>query len=254
MDALAGALDLTGRVAVVTGGTRGIGLAIVERFAAAGARVVAMSRSGERVAPGGRAEGAVTVLAGDVSSKADVDRVLGEVLARHGTVDILVSCAGVIRRKPALETTEADCAFLMDVNLKGAFLAAQAVAPVMRRAGRGRIINVASIGADLALMNRAVYCAAKAGVVQLTRCLAQEWGPYGITVNAFSPGITETPMTRAYLEGDPVRHRTMIEKTPLRRLGRPEDMAGVALFLASDLASYVTGQTIYVDGGWGLGD
>jgi len=99
-----------------------------------------------------------------------------------------------------------------------------------------------------------VYCATKAGVGQLTRCLALEWGPHGITVNAVGPGITETPLTRSYLEADPVRRQTMIDKIPLRRLGRPDDMAGAVLFLASDLAGYMTGQTLYVDGGWGVGD
>jgi NAD(P)-dependent dehydrogenase (short-subunit alcohol dehydrogenase family) len=115
-------------------------------------------------------------------------------------------------------------------------------------------VNISSLGAELALVNRAAYCASKAAVMQLTRCLALEWGPYGITVNAVGPGITETPMTRGYLEADPRRRQTMVGKTPLRRLGAPGDMAGAVLFLASDLSGYVTGQTIYVDGGWGLGD
>jgi 2-deoxy-D-gluconate 3-dehydrogenase len=124
----------------------------------------------------------------------------------------------------------------------------------MRAAGRGRIVNITSTGAEVALVNRSAYCASKAAVLQLTRCLALEWGQYGITVNAVGPGITETPMTRGYLEADPVRRRTMVEKMPLRRLGTPADVAGAVLFLASDLAAYMTGRTVYVDGGWGIGD
>jgi NAD(P)-dependent dehydrogenase (short-subunit alcohol dehydrogenase family) len=242
-------LELGGRVALVMGGTRGIGEAIVRRFLDAGAEVVTAARTADAGA-GPRP----LVLQGDVGVKADVDRIVAATLERFGTVDILVNCAGVIRRKPVSETTEADWDYMVDVNLKGVLLACQAVFPAMRRAGRGRIVNITSIGADLALMNRGVYCATKAGVGQLTRCLALEWGPHGIAVNAVGPGITETPLTRGYLESDPVRRRTMIDKIPLRRLGQPDDMAGAVLFLASDLAAYVTGQTLYVDGGWGAGD
>jgi 2-deoxy-D-gluconate 3-dehydrogenase len=242
-------LDFSGRVALVMGGTRGIGEAIARGFVDAGARVVAVARTAEE-----RAASRHLIMRGDVAVKADVDRVVAATLDRLGTIDILVNCAGVIRRKPVSETTEADWAFMVDVNLKGVLLACQAVAPAMRRAGRGRIVNIASIGADLALMNRGVYCATKAGVVQLTRCLALEWGPDGITVNAVGPGITETPMTRAYLEADPVRRQKMIDKVPLRRLGQPDDMAGAVHFLASDLAGYITGQILYVDGGWSAGD
>ncbi|MGH7267842.1 MAG: SDR family NAD(P)-dependent oxidoreductase, partial [Candidatus Rokuibacteriota bacterium] len=186
--------------------------------------------------------------------KADVDRVVAHVLDRHGAIDILVNCAGVVRRKPALETTEDDWDFITGVNVKGVFFACQAIAPRMRQAGRGRIVNITSIAAELALKNRAAYCASKAAVAQLTRCLALEWGPDGITVNAVGPGITETPMTRGFLDADPGRRPTMIGKMPIRRLAVPDDMVGAVLFLASDLAAYVTGQTVYVAGGWGVGD
>jgi NAD(P)-dependent dehydrogenase (short-subunit alcohol dehydrogenase family) len=240
---------LKGRAALVVGGTRGIGEAIVQRLAGAGARVVTMARTADEKAGGG-----VLVLKGDVSSGADVERVVGEVVGRFGTIDVLVNCAGVVRRKSVLETTEEDWEFIHAVNVKGVFLACRAVAPVMRKAGRGRIVNITSIAADLALMNRAAYCASKAAVLQLTRCLALEWGPYGISVNAVGPGITETPLTRGYLEADPVRKQKMIDKTPLRRIATPGDMAGAVLFLASDDAGYITGQTIYVDGGWSVGD
>lgn len=240
---------LSGRVALVVGGTRGIGEAIVRRLAGAGARVATMARTADE-----KVDGGTLVLKGDVSSQADVQRVVGEVVGRFGTIDVLVNCAGVVRRKPVLETTEEDWEFMHGVNVKGVFLACRAVAPLMRKAGRGRIVNITSIAAELALMNRAAYCASKAAVMQLTRCLALEWGPYGITVNAVGPGITETPLTRGYLESDPVRRQKMIDKTPLRRIAGPGDMAGAVLFLASDEAGYITGQTIYVDGGWSIGD
>jgi gluconate 5-dehydrogenase len=246
-------LGLAGRVAFVTGGTRGIGEAIVRRLLDAGARVATMARSVEEAATP-EAPGQPLLLKGDVAVKADIDRAVARALACFGTIDILVNCAGVVGRQPALEATEADWDRIHGANARGVFLVCQAVAPVMRKAGRGRIVNITSIGAALALKNRSVYCASKAAVLQLTRCLALEWGPDGITVNAVGPGITQTPMTRGYLEADPVRRQTMIDKLPLRRLGVPDDIAGAVLFLVSDLAGYVTGQTVYADGGWGIGD
>jgi len=253
MEGAAKGIELAGRVAFVTGGTRGIGEAIVRRFMDAGAQVATMARSVDEAAAK-EAPGQPLLLKGDVAVKADVDRAVARVLDRFGTIDILVNCAGVVGRMPALEATEADWDRIHGANARGVFFVCQAVAPAMRKAGRGRIVNITSIGATLALKNRSVYCASKAAVLQLTRCLALEWGPYGITVNAVSPGITETPMTRGYLEADPVRRQTMIDKFPLKRLGKPDDLAGAVLFLASDLAGYVTGQTVYVDGGWGIGD
>jgi NAD(P)-dependent dehydrogenase (short-subunit alcohol dehydrogenase family) len=247
-------LDLSGRVAVVTGGTRGIGEAIVRHLAAAGARVVAVSRSAAPSPAGPARDGEVTTLAADVAKRAEVDRMVEAVVARHGTVDILVNCAGTAKRAPALEQTEADWEYMIELNLRGTAWACRVVAPVMRRAGRGRIINITSIGAEFGLVNRAAYCATKGAVGQLTRCLALEWGPYGITVNAVGPGITVTPLVRPFLDANPGKEETMTRKIPLGRLGRPDDMAGAVVFLASDLAGYVTGQTIFVDGGWSVGD
>jgi 2-deoxy-D-gluconate 3-dehydrogenase len=247
-------LDLSGRVAVVTGGTKGIGEAIVRHLAAAGARVVAVSRSAPGSPGGPGRDGEVTTLAADVAKKAEVDRMVETVVARQGTVDILVNCAGTAKRAPALEQAEADWDYMIDLNLRGTAWACRAVAPVMRRAGRGRIVNITSIGAEFGLVNRAAYCATKGAVTQLTRCLALEWGPHGITVNAVGPGITVTPLVRPFLDANPGKEETMNRKIPLGRLGRPDDMAGAVVFLASDLAAYVTGQTIYVDGGWSVGD
>jgi NAD(P)-dependent dehydrogenase (short-subunit alcohol dehydrogenase family) len=247
-------LDLSGRVAVVTGGTKGIGEAIVHHLAAAGARVTAVSRSAPTAHAGPPRDGEVVPLAADVAKKTDVDRMVETVVGRHGTLDILVNCAGTAKRAPALDQAEADWEYMIELNLRGTAWACRAVAPVMRRAGRGRIVNITSIGAEFGLVNRAAYCATKGAVAQLTRCLALEWGPYGITVNAVGPGVTVTPLVRPFLDANPGKEDLMNRKIPLGRLGKPDDMAGAVAFLASDLAAYITGQTIYVDGGWGVGD
>jgi NAD(P)-dependent dehydrogenase (short-subunit alcohol dehydrogenase family) len=246
-------LDLSGRVAVVTGGTKGIGEAIVRHLAAAGARVTAVSRSAPSSPAGPARDGEVATLAADVARKAEVDRMVETVVARHGTIDILVNCAGTAKRAGARAGGDR-LGVQIELNLRGTAWACRAVAPVMRRVGRGRIVNITSIGAEFGLVNRAAYCATKGGVAQLTRCLALEWGRHGITVNAVGPGITVTPLVRPFLDAHPGKEETMNKKIPLGRLGRPDDMAGAVAFLASDLAGYITGQTIYVDGGWSVGD
>jgi NAD(P)-dependent dehydrogenase (short-subunit alcohol dehydrogenase family) len=193
-------------------------------------------------------------LAADVAKKTDVDRMVETVVARHGTVDILVNCAGTAKRAPALEQAEADWEYMIELNLKGTAWACRAVAPVMRRAGRGRIVNITSIGAEFGLVNRAAYCATKGGVAQLTRCLALEWGPHGITVKRGRAG-DHGDAARAALPGrqsgeggdddpqDPARAAGQA-----RRHGRRRRLPGVGP------AAYITGQTIYIDGGWGVGD
>lgn len=247
-------LDLSGRVALVTGGTKGIGEAIVRQLADSGARVVAVSRSTPTQMSGTPRDGEVVTLSADVAVHGEVDQMVAAVVARHGTVDILVNCAGTAKRAPALEQPDADWRYMVELNLFGTLWACRAVAPIMQKAGRGRIINISSVAAEMGLMNRAGYGATKAAVRQLTRCLALEWGRHGITVNAVGPGITVTPLVKPYLAASPERERTMLHKIPLGRLGTPEDMSGAVLFLASDLAGYITGQTIYVDGGWSAGD
>ena len=194
----------------------------------------------------------ITYLPADVSQKGSVEEMVKKVLEAHGRIDILMNCAGVIVRKPALETTERDWDWTIDINMKGLFMCCQEAGKQMIKQGKGKIVNISSLGATYALNDRAVYCASKAGVSQITRTLALEWGKYGVYVNAIAPGVIRTPLNAAYIE----THRQIdgvVGKIPLGRLGKPEDLVGTALFLASDASDYLTGQTIYVDGGYTLG-
>src|SRR5262249_2840938 len=168
-------------------------------------------------------DGEVVTLAADLSVRTEVDAMIDAVVARHGTVDILVNCAGTARRAPALEQPDADWRYMIELNLFGTLWTCRAVAPIMQRAGRGRIVHVSSVAAIRGLMNRAGYGATKGAVTQLTRCLALEWGRHGITVNAVGPGITLTPLVKPYLAASPERERTMLRKIPLGRLGQPDD-------------------------------
>jgi glucose 1-dehydrogenase len=245
---------LAGKTAVVTGSSRGIGRGIATRFAQEGANVVinyvgavgaAEDALAEVVARGARG----ALVQADVSAAAEVTELIEAAAREFGTVDILVNNAGIETRAPFWEVTEADYDRVMDVNVKGAFFAAQALTRHLRAGGRpGRIINISSVHEDLAFPNFAAYCASKGAMRMLARTLAVELGPLGITVNNIAPGAIETPINTALLN-DPAKLSSLLKQIPLGRLGQPGDVAGLATFLASEDAAYVTGSTFVVDGG-----
>ena len=246
--------SLDGKVAIVTGSSRGIGRAIVEGLASAGAAVTVNGRSPESVetvahaiaASGGKS----LAVPADVSKHADIDRLMRTTIATFGRIDILVNNAGISPYyKPAETMTEAEWDEVMAVALKGVFLCCQAAARLMIPQGSGRIINVSSIGGQVALPRLVAYCAAKGAVNQLTRVLAVEWAPHNILVNAISPGWIETDLTKG-LRDNPQRLDALVRQVPLGRMGTPDEIVGAAIYLASDAASYVTGQMLAIDGGW----
>ena len=248
--------DLDGKVAIVTGGIGGIGLAFAKALANSGAETIIVdirTSQGKTITKAIRDDGGkASFVQVDVSKKSSVDKMVRKVVGTFKKIDILINCAGVIIRKPATETTEKDWDWTIDINMKGLFMCCQEVGKQMIKQGRGKIINISSLGATFALNDRAVYCASKAGVSQITRTLALEWGKYGVCVNAIAPGVIRTPLNEAYIKSHP-RIKETIQKIPLERLGKPEDLVGTALFLASDASDYLTGQTVYVDGGYTLG-
>jgi glucose 1-dehydrogenase len=245
---------LAGKVALVTGSSRGIGRGIATRFAQEGATVVinyvgAVGAAEEALAEVLAAGGRGTLLQADVSSAPEVIALVEAAVREFGAVDILVNNAGVETHAPFWEVTEADYDRVMNVNVKGAFFAAQALTRHLRATGRpGRIINISSVHEEMAFPNFAAYCASKGAMRMLARTLAVELGPLGITINNIAPGAIETPINRALLN-DPVKLGSLLKQIPLGRLGQPADVAGLATFLASEDASYVTGSTFVVDGG-----
>lgn len=246
--------SLAGRMAIVTGAGRGLGEAIALGLAEAGAGVAVAGRDAGRLAAvveairrnGGRAVAVPT----DISHAADVQRLMETSVAELGRLDILVNNAGISPYyKRAENLAEAEWREVLDVNLTGTFLCCQAAATHIGKAGTGRVINLVSIGARVGLPRLAAYCAAKAGVEALTRVLALEWAERGITVNAIGPAFMATEMTEGLRANERLRAE-LIQRTPLGRLGEPKEVVGAAVFLASDAGSYITGQTLYVDGGW----
>lgn len=245
---------LDGRVALVTGGGRGLGQVMAAALAQAGADVAITSRAADGCAATAAAIAASTgrrvlPFALDVTRPADIPRLVTEVEAALGPIDILVNNAGVNIRGAAADLTEADWDTVVDTNLKGPFLVARAVGPAMAARGWGRIINLGSTMGQVALPGRAPYCSSKAGIINLTRVLALEWAGRGVTVNALCPGVFGTDMNKTLLE-DPVKYRDLVSKIPMGRWGNVDEIAGAALFLASPAASYVTGSSLFVDGGW----
>jgi glucose 1-dehydrogenase len=243
-------MDLNGKVAIVTGAGSGIGHAIAERFAAAGASVCVnyLGYEDEAKALAQRLPRAIAVKA-DVSKVAEVQALVDATVKQLGPIDVLVNNAGLERSAPFLDMDEASWDVVLDVDLKGAFLCAQACGRVMRDSGKGgSIVNISSIHEDVAFPGFTSYCAAKGGLRMVMRNAALELAPFGIRVNNVAPGAIATPINAKTLN-DPDRVALLQRIIPLARMGRPEEVAEVALFLASDASSYVTGSTYYVDGG-----
>jgi NAD(P)-dependent dehydrogenase (short-subunit alcohol dehydrogenase family) len=246
--------DLTGRMAIVTGAGRGLGRAIAVGLAQFGADVAMVSRTRaqleETAAEVTKTGRKAMVIPADVAKKTEVENVVRQVVEAWGRLDILVNNAGVDAAQPSLDYKEEDWDFVMDVNLKGYFLFAQAAGRVMIDQRRGSIVNNSSICGDVGIKNILAYNASKGGVNMLTRTLAVEWAPYNIRVNAFAPAYMEVVMPGAAVEHDEKKEQSIRELTPLGRRGRPEELVGPVVFLASDASSYVTGEILMVDGGW----
>jgi NAD(P)-dependent dehydrogenase (short-subunit alcohol dehydrogenase family) len=245
--------DLGGKRALVTGGSRGLGRAMALGLARAGADVALCARSpadlaaarGELRSLGVRAE----ALEMDVRSRESVRRGADAAVAALGGIDILVNDAGVNVRKPVLDLAEEEWDLVLDTNLKGTFLVTQALVPQMLARGSGKVINVSSIFGAVAMPNQLAYASSKGGVNMLTKVMALEWAQKGVQVNAIAPTYFETPLVAA-LRNDPERYRFLVERTPMGRFGQPEELVGTVVYLASRASDFVTGQTLYVDGGW----
>lgn len=246
-------LNLDGKVAVITGGTSGIGRALSLGLAQAGADVIATARRRQQVdetAAEIENLGRRTLrIASDVCDRSTLEALAAATLVHFGKIDILINCAGRIKRTPTLTMPEDEWTAILDTNLTGTLRACQVFGKAMLERGYGRIVNISSLNSFVALNEVAAYAASKAGVSSLTRSLAVEWSKKGVTVNAIAPGVFRTELNAQLLDSTP-RGQELLMRTPMGRFGKTEELVGAAIFLASDASSFVTGQTLVVDGGF----
>ncbi len=245
--------DLSGKVALVTGASKGLGKAMSVALAGAGADLALHARKLDELkevqalieGQGRRAE----IFCTDVLDKAQIGAGVSATLDAFGHIDILVNNAGVNVRKSVLDLAVEEWDLVIDTNLRGYFLMAQAVVPHMLSQGRGKVINMASIFGQVGLSHQLAYASSKGGVVQLTKVMALEWAQQGVQVNAIAPTYFETPLV-AQLRNDPKMYQFIKDRTPMGRWGQPEELAGIVIFLASRASDFITGQAIFIDGGW----
>ncbi len=245
--------DLSGKVAIVTGGNRGIGYGITRGLAEAGATVIIVNRKaaeGKKTAEALKKEGfKVEAIPADVSNISSIIEMVAKVRTKFKKIDILVNNAAVTVRKPVEEFSEEDWDTVIETDLKGVFFCNQIVGKEMIKQRRGKIINISSANALIAGPNRTAYCGAKGGVTQLTKGFAAEWAKYGIIVNAIGPGLTITDINRDYFRDHPDEYEKALKSIPLAKPADISDYAGAAVFFASDASNYITGQTLFIDGG-----
>lgn len=245
--------NLSGKVAVFIGGGGGLGQAVSLGLANAGADIIPVGRSAERnadlvrqIEEVGRKSLLTSV---DITDENDIKRLVDQVINKFGRIDILINAAGKNYKKPALQLSQDEWDDVFKVNAKGVFTVSQVVGERMIAQGGGKIINFASLGSHLGITRSVAYCASKGAVLQMTKVLAAEWAPYGVNVNSISPGYFQTPLTEKMLS-EKETYDKIIARTPMQRLGQPQDLVGAVIFLASDASNFVTGTTIAVDGGF----